>query len=115
MDELIADIYEMTVLMHKALMEEDFEEFEELLSKRNEIMIAVDEWKASHSDHRYSVKAKTIFEEIVRIDEQITSLVQNEKNKNQQLLNQLKNNKQVSMKYQPYSKQTYGVFVDKSK
>jgi formate-dependent phosphoribosylglycinamide formyltransferase (GAR transformylase) len=115
MEELIEDIYETTVQMHKALIAENFEEFEELLSKRNKMMIAVDEWKASHSDHRYSAKAKTIFEEIIPIDQQITSLVQDEKDKNQQSLNQLKNNKQVSMKYQPYSKQTYGVFVDKSK
>jgi Flagellar protein FliT len=115
MEELIADIYETTIQMHKALMAENFEEFEELLSKRNELMIAVDEWKASHSDHIYSAQAKAIFEEIILIDQQITSLVQNEKDKNQQSLNQLKNNKQVSMKYQPYSKQTYGVFVDKSK
>ncbi|NYE06755.1 phosphoribosylanthranilate isomerase [Bacillus niacini] len=115
MDELIEDMYETTVQMHKALMEENIEEFEELLSKRNEMMIAVDERKANYSDYMYSAKAKTIFEEIILIDQQITSLVQNEKDKNQLSLNQLKNNKQVSKKYQPYSKQTYGVFVDKSK
>ncbi|WHZ05408.1 flagellar protein FliT [Neobacillus sp. YX16] len=115
MDELITNIYETTVHMQKALEKEDFEEFEELLSKRNEMMITVDEWKASHSEHRYSAKAKTIFEDIIRLDQQLTSFVQNEKNKAQHSLNQLKNNKQVSMKYLPYSKQTNGVFVDKSK
>jgi hypothetical protein len=115
MDKMIAAIINITVEMLSVLKEEKFDEFEELLSKRQELMVSVDKWKSLHPEHEYTESDKKGFKDILLLDQQITSLVENEKVKTENLLNLQKNKKQVSKKYQPYSKQTNGVFIDKSK
>ncbi|MEH7255573.1 hypothetical protein V7111_26035 [Neobacillus niacini] len=115
MDEMIAAIYQITLDILNRLNEEKYEEIEEFLTKRNEMMLSVDEWKQLHPEQKYSDKAKRMIEETIRLDQKVTLLIKKEMHITEQSLNQLKNKKQVSMKYQPYSKQTNGVFVDKTK
>jgi hypothetical protein len=115
MDEMITAIYEITIKMKNALVEEQFQVFEELLSNRNEVMVLIDNQKAKLPEHQYTEKTKNVLADILLLDQEINTIVQNEKFKVQLSLNQLKNKKQASIKYQPYSKQTNGVFVDKTK
>ncbi len=115
MDEMITAIYSLTLEILDEVKKEKFEELDELLSKRNVMMISVDEWKTVHPEQNYSDKAKKMIEDILLLDQQVFSLVQKEKDKTKKSLNQQNNKKQISMKYQPYSKQTNGVFVDKTK
>lgn len=115
MDEMIAAIYTITLDMLNKLEEENYEGLEEFLSKRSEKMLFLDEWKKLHPEQKYSDKALKMIDETIRLDQQVTLLVQKEMQNTEHSLNQLKNKKQVSMKYQPYSKQTNGVFVDKTK
>jgi hypothetical protein len=115
MDEMITAIYTLTLEMLNELKEENYEGLEEFLLKRSEKMLVLDEWKNLNPEQNYSDKALKMIDETIRLDQQVTLLVQKEMHNTEHSLNELKNKKQVSMKYQPYSKQTNGVFVDKNK
>lgn len=114
-DELIQSINEVTVKMVAVLQTGDYQEFEKLLVDRNALMLKVEEQKNGLIDFEYSAKSKVILKETVRMNEQIVPFIEKEYLKTQTMINQLKMNKVMSKKYQPYIRQTYGAFVDTTK
>ena len=115
MNELITDIYEITINMHRALNGENFAEFDQLLNNRNSIMMKVDRFRFENPDYHYSAKDKQLLEEARCLDQRLTFLLRENITETHNSLNQIKQNKQVSQKYRPYLKQTDGVFLDSKK
>ncbi|WP_312470791.1 hypothetical protein [Neobacillus sp.] len=115
MDELIATIYDITVDMDRALKEENFEDFEQLLNNRNSMMIQVEAFKTDHPEYQYPAKAKQLLEDARCLDQRLTFLLKENITETQNSLIQIKQNKQVSKKFRPYLKQTNGVFLDSKK
>jgi hypothetical protein len=115
MDELITTIYEMTVNMDHALQEENYQEFENLVNKRNAMMIEVDAFKAEHPLYMYTPKAKRLLEDTLCLEQSFTSLLKEDINETKNSINQMEKKKLVSIKYRPYIKQTNGVFIDSKK
>jgi hypothetical protein len=112
MDELIATIFDLTVDMIGSLEKEDYEGFEQLLLIRSEIMVKVDAIRADSPDFKYSPKAKQFLKDTMSLDQSLTPLLKENITKTKIILNQIKNNKQISRKYQPIINQSNGVFVD---
>lgn len=114
-DELIQTIKEITVNMKAALQTGDYQEFEKLLENRNALMLKIEELKSVTIDFYYSEKAKEVLTETVRLNEELFPFLEKEYNKTQTMINQVKINKVMSQKYQPYMRQTNGAFVDTTK
>jgi hypothetical protein len=112
MDELIATIFDLTVDMSSSLEKGDFEGFEQLLLIRSEIMVKVDAIRADSPDFQYSPKAKQLLKDTLSLDQNLTPLLKENITNTKTILNQIKNNKQISRKYQPIINQSNGVFVD---
>lgn len=115
MEELVTAIFKITVDMERALKEEKDQEFEQWLTERNTLMQRVEEYKSEHPLAQYSPEAKRLLEASLEIDRRLAPVVAERLSEAAVSLNQFKNNKQVSKKYQPYMKQTSGVFVDSKK
>jgi hypothetical protein len=115
MDKLLTTIYEFTVNMDLALQQENYHEFENLVNKRNTMMINVDAFKAAHPHYMYTREEKQLLEETLCLEQSFTSLLKENINETKNSLNQLEKKKQVSKKYRPYIKQTNGVFIDSKK
>ncbi|WP_147535368.1 hypothetical protein [Bacillus marasmi] len=113
MDKLIAKLYDITLMMKQSLDEEDYEKLNELLDIRNMIIAEIEVAKTEH--HQYSQQAKLLLREMNLIDTQVTHQLIKAHAETESLINQQKINKQVSKKFQPYSKQTSGVFLDEKK
>jgi aspartate-semialdehyde dehydrogenase len=115
MDELIQTIKEITVKMNAVSQAGDYQEFEKLLADRNDVMLKVEEEKNRITDFEYSAKAKEILKETMALNKNLIPFIEKEYNKTETMINQVKMNKTVSRKYQPYMKQTNGAFVDTNK
>jgi hypothetical protein len=115
MDELIATIYEITVAMDRSVREENYEEFEKLLNDRNTMMMRVDTLLADNPRYQYTENAKKMLEDTRLFDQNLIPLVKESQAKTRTFLNQIKKNQHVSKNYQPYIKQTNGVFIDAKK
>lgn len=115
MDELITTIYEMTVSMGHALQEENYQEFENLVNKRNAMMIEVDAFKTKYPHSIYTPKAKQVLEETLCLEQSFTTLLKENITETKNSLNQIEKKKQVSKKYRPFINQTNGVFIDAKK
>ncbi len=115
MDELIRAISEMTEAMERALTEENDLEFERLLTERNALMEKVDEYRANHPHEEYSPKSKQMLDAALQIDLRMAPVLKERMSETKSSLDQIQKNKKVSKKYQPYMKQTNGVFVDSKK
>lgn len=114
-DELITQLYEITVNMKDALQEGKNEKFEKLLNDRNELMIKVDSIKEEQQHFEYSSHAKRLLEDTIALDQLISPILNENFSKTQNNLNQIKKINLVTQKYQPYFKQTNGAFVDSKK
>ncbi|WML39383.1 hypothetical protein RCG19_19720 [Neobacillus sp. OS1-2] len=112
MNELTESIYELTVSMKSALLDGKDEEFETLLNERNELMLKVNTLKAAEPEFRYSPQAKRFLAAALELDGEMVPVINENMTKTQNQINQMKVNKQVSKKYQPYFKQTNGAFID---
>ncbi|MFD0824966.1 flagellar protein FliT [Neobacillus sp. M.A.Huq-85] len=113
MDEMISMVYELTVEMERKLTSGDFEEFETLLSRRGNIMMKVESFKAENPDFPYSPDSIKTIKETLSLDNQLTSQLKGNMNETQSALNQIKRDRQISKKYLPYIKQISGVFLDR--
>lgn len=113
MDEMISMVYELTVEMERKLNSGDFEEFEILLSRRGNMMMKVEAFKADYPDFKYSSKSIQTIKDTLSLDDQLTSQLKWNMNETQSALNQIKRDRQISKKYLPYIKQTSGVFLDR--
>ncbi|WP_318507740.1 hypothetical protein [Bacillus sp. T3] len=115
MKELIATLYEITLAMNKEFERENYEELDKLLIKRNNIMDKVDQIKSEDSTFRYSNETTTMLEKIAIMNHDLTTKLTVNLEHTKFLINQRKINKQVSKKFQPYSNQSSGIFVDAKK
>ncbi|ETI69352.1 flagellar protein FliT [Neobacillus vireti] len=115
MDELITRIYDITLEMNRALEDDDYEKFDQLLNTRNSMMIKVDTLRAEHPGYQYTAKERQLLEDIRCFDQRLTSLLKENISETQHSLNQMKQQKQVTKKYRPFIKQTNGVFLDSKK
>ncbi|MCH6266829.1 flagellar protein FliT [Neobacillus citreus] len=115
MNELIAEMLETTNNMIRAVKEKQFEDVVELLSFRETILKKVDEVKSAQSFFEYSPEEKMMIEETLLLDQRLTALLKEEMDTIDKILNQNKLNKRASQKYQLYSKQLNGAFVDTKK
>lgn len=114
-DEMLHNIYEITVNMKDVLQKGDYQEFEKLLDDRNTFMLKIEEQKNRIANFEYSVKAKEIIQETIRMNEQIVPFLEKEFSNTETMIQQLKMNKVMSKKYQPYMRQTNGAFIDTTK
>lgn len=114
-NQLIADIYDLTVEMRRALEEEDFDRFETLLEKRGVLMFKVETLKSENSDEGYSSESRRYIEATIKLDQLLLPQVEEKKHHAGLMLKQIKQKKQVSEKYSPYRQQTYGAFIDTNK
>lgn len=114
-DELIQTIKDITVNMNAVLQTGDYQEFEKLLADRNGVMLKVEAEKNRMADFEYSAYAKEILKETLELNEKIIPFIEKEYTKTETMIQQVKINKVVSRKYQPYMKQTNGAFVDTNK
>jgi len=112
MDELIEAILEMTKEMKYCLEEEMFAEFEQLLNDRHVLMNRVNVLKNEEVNFEYSQTSRQRLEEIQVIDRQLAPLLEKNIMETKALIGQMKRQKQVSKQYNPYIKQTNGVFLD---
>jgi hypothetical protein len=115
MDELIRQIYEITVKMKDTLQEGEYEIFEKLLNDRNVLMVKVDSKKEEQQHFEYSTYAKQLLEDMIDLDHLMAPILNDNISKTQNKLNQIKKIHHVTQKYQPYFKQTNGAFVDSKK
>ncbi|MEH7107182.1 MULTISPECIES: hypothetical protein [Bacillaceae] len=115
MKNLLKSIFEVTLDMKQALHEEEYEEYLSLLDQRAKLMSLVDEHKADHPEHSYDEQEKELLKEAQQLDEELNNELKQNLNKTAIELKQMKQTKQVSLKYQPYSKQTNGIFIDSKK
>lgn len=115
MEELLTAIYEITTNLHRALNEENFVEFDQLLDDRNAMMMKVDRFRSANPSYQYTAKAKQLLEDSHSLDQRLTSFLRENMTETKNSLNQIKQNKQVSKKYRPYLNQTNGVFLDSKK
>lgn len=115
MNELITDIYEITINMHRALNGGNFAEFDQLLINRNSLMMNVDRFRSEYPNYQYTAKDKQLLDEARCLDQRLTFLLRENMAETQNSINQIKQNKQVSQKYRPYLKQTNGVYLDSKK
>ena len=113
MNPLIQTIYLKTIDLTRAVEEEDIEEIETILAERSNLMIEADRFKSADPHFQYSYDEIQLLEKTLILDQQIGKKLAGLLNQNHTQIQQFKKNMQVSMKYQPYSKQTNGVFVDK--
>ncbi|NMD69086.1 hypothetical protein HHO41_02210 [Bacillus sp. DNRA2] len=113
MVKLIDKLYNLTLTMKQALESEQYQELDELLDERNSLMAEID--RAKGEGHQYSEQELSLLEEIKAIDNHVARQLTKALAVTEGLINQQKINKQVSKKFQPYSKQTSGVFFDKKK
>ena len=111
-NELTETIYELTASMKSALLAGKDEEFEKLMNERNEIMLEVNTLKAAEPEFQYSQQANRFLADSLELDEEMVPMIRENMAKTQSLINQMKVNKKVSKKYQPYFKQTNGAFID---
>lgn len=114
-DEMIQTILELTVNMADVLQTGDYQEFEKLLADRNDFMLKIKEQKNGIADFEYSAKAKEILKETIQLNEQLIPFMEKEYSKTETMINQIKMNKVMFKKYQPYMMQTNGAFVDTTK
>lgn len=114
-DELIQTIKDITIKMNDSLQSNDYQELEKLLADRNDVMLKVEEEKKRVTHFQYSAKAKEILKETMELNEQLIPFIEKEYTKTGTMIHQVKMNKVVSKKYQPYMKQTNGAFVDTNK
>ncbi|MGX6441620.1 hypothetical protein ACWM35_00115 [Neobacillus sp. K501] len=114
-DEMIQTIKDITVNMNTVLQTGDYQEFEKLLADRNGVMLKVEAEKNRMADFEYSAYAKEILKETLELNEKIIPFIEKEYTKTETMIQQVKINKVVSRKYQPYMKQTNGAFVDTNK
>ncbi|MEH7307828.1 hypothetical protein [Neobacillus drentensis] len=112
MDKLIEAIHEITENMKRCLDEENFVEFEKLLTERHMLMTRVDELKKKDMNFEYSSSAKQCLKDIQAIDQLMATRVEKSVSETKFLINQMKKQKQVSKQYNPSIKQTNGVFLD---
>ncbi|MEH7505252.1 flagellar protein FliT [Neobacillus drentensis] len=112
MDKLIETIFGITLEMNRNLKEGNFEEFEKLLIDRNLLMSKIDDLKNRQTNFEYSSKAQQLLTDILTIDQLMGPQVEKSLIETKALLNQIKRQKQVSKQYNPYNKQTNGVFLD---
>jgi hypothetical protein len=106
-------IYDLTLSMSKSLTDGDFVDLERLLITRQELMDKVDEYKSNIPDYQYSSEERKVLKEIIKIDESLAPELNKYMDEARSNLNQIKATKEVSRKYQPYSKQINGAFIDK--
>ncbi|WP_190284871.1 hypothetical protein [Bacillus sp. S3] len=111
-NELTETIYELTVEMHRALLDKNDEKFEKFMYERNEIMLQINTLKASDAEFHYSSEATQWLEDSLQLDRKMVPLIKMNMDQTKNLISQMKVNKQVSKKYQPYYKQTNGAFID---
>ncbi|MHC0038131.1 hypothetical protein [Pseudoneobacillus sp. C159] len=111
MIELLKKIFQITLDLERAINEEQYEEFENLLQIRLAAMSEVDEYKANHAGKNYSDNEKQILRDIVQLNQMITKKTEELHNQIQQSMNKVNADKQL-YKYKPYFKQTSGIFVD---
>lgn len=113
MDKLITKLFDTTLTMKQLLDEENYQELDELLDERNMIIREID--AAKEENHQYSPQVIALLREMNAIDQQVTYQLTKALAETENLINQQKINQQVSKKFQPYSKQTSGVFLDENK
>lgn len=113
MDELIFKLHKTTLAMEQAIAQGDYQKLDKLLDERNSIIGKVDSFKAENE--QYSPRATVLLREIEKIDRQITTKLIKSISETEAMINQQMMNKQVSKKFQPYSIQTSGVFLDEKK
>lgn len=113
--DLVEAIYKMTLDLKHTYEEEKYEKIEQLLNDRNNLMQKLDELRAENDFHHYSAKEKQLLEETFHLNQSLIPLVNEKMEEIKTILNQMKMNKQVSKKYQPYMKQTNGAFIDSKK
>jgi hypothetical protein len=99
--------------MSKSVTDGDFVDINQLLTVRQELMDYVDEYRASNPDFQYSSEEKKLLEEIIRIDKTLAPELNKHMDEARFNLNQIRTTKEVTRKYQPYSKQINGAFIDK--
>jgi hypothetical protein len=115
MNQLIADIYEMTVKMGSMLEQGKIEEFLVLLDERGTMMGKVETLKLENPNYTYPVETKQKLEATFKLDQLLIPQMEEMKTEASKALNQIKKNKQVSKSYMPYRQQTYGAFIDTNK
>lgn len=114
-DEMLQNIHEITVNMNTVLEKGEYQKFEKLLEDRNALMLKIEEQKNHISNFEYSAKAKEILKETIQLNEQLIPFMEKEYSKTETMINQIKMNKVMFKKYQPYMRQTNGAFVDTTK
>ncbi|MDQ0199560.1 conjugal transfer/entry exclusion protein [Neobacillus ginsengisoli] len=108
-------IYKITAAMQHVLNDGDFEEFEKLLLARHTAMKRIDTFKADYPSYQYTTKETNLLKDTLQLDQCIELQLKEKMTKIQTILNQIKKNKQYAKIYQPYLKQTDGVFIDSKK
>ncbi|WML31535.1 flagellar protein FliT [Neobacillus sp. OS1-32] len=88
------------------------EEYTKLLDERNKLMETVDALKAAEPGFQYSSKAKQYLEKTLKLDQEMSSLMNNDLNAIQKEIKQMELKRQITSKYRPYYKQTNGAFID---
>lgn len=114
-DEIITKMHNITKQMLQVLKDGDFAEFEKMLSERHELMNQMEAIKTGDLTFHYSPKAKSLIEEMVALDRLAEPLLKSSLSETQISLNQIKVNKEMSKRYQPYMKQMNGAFLDEKK
>jgi hypothetical protein len=115
MNQLIADIYEHTVEMERALEQRDFDKFEALLEKRGLMMAKVESLRLNEEHFSYSDELKAKIKDTFELDQMLIPQIKELKTEAGGKLTQIKKNKQVSKSYMPYRQQNYGAFIDTNK
>lgn len=115
MKEFVATLYEITLAMNKEFEQENYEELDKLLIKRNVIMDKVDQTKSEDPTFNYSKELTAMLEKISIMDHALTMKLTVNLEHTKFLINQSQINKRVSKKFQPYSNQSSGIFVDAKK
>lgn len=115
MEKLIRTIYDRTIDLTQAVEEENIESIDAILTERSILMIEADRLKRADMHFQYSKDEIQLLEKTIMLDHKIGKKLVGLLNHNTALIQQFKKNMQVSQRFQPYSKQTNGVFVDKKK
>lgn len=99
--------------MSNALTNGKFEDFDDLINSRQELMNQVDEYKVKNPDYNYSLIEKKLLEDIIRMNKDFEPELENHMDEIRLALAQIRTTKEATKKYQPYVKQMNGAFIDK--
>lgn len=111
-NDVIKKIYFITDEMRQMVSVGNDEQFAKLLNERNKLMEKADTLKAAEPGFQYSPKARQYLENTLKLDQEMSSLINNNLTAIQKEIKQMELKRQITSKYRPYYKQTNGAFID---